>query len=110
VAAALALRAALREAPALASVPAPSGRQSGAFMWRVKGLPGALRRPVNVAGRVLPCYEKQAAEADGDGLYFRPPGKTRESTPQLHPGSCSRVVGLRPRKARCASTRRWRRR
>ncbi len=94
VAAAQALRTALLEAPALVLVLTPSERQSSEFMRRVKELHEALRRPTNVAGRVLSYYEKQAAEAEQDDLYFRMPEKTRESTLQLHLDNGSRIIGL----------------
>jgi Terminase large subunit, T4likevirus-type, N-terminal len=94
VAAALALRTALLEAPALVLVLTPSERQSSEFMRRVKELHEALRRPMNVAGRVLTYYEKQAGEADQDDVYFRLPEKTRESTLQLHLDNGSRIIGL----------------
>jgi hypothetical protein len=94
VAAAQALRTALLEAPALVLVLTPSERQSSEFMRRVKELHEALRRPTNVAGRVLSYHEKRAAEADRDDLYFRLPEKTRESALQLHLDNGSRVIGL----------------
>src|SRR5216684_248414 len=48
VAAALALRTALLEAPALVLVLTPSERQSREFMRRIKELHEALRQPLNV--------------------------------------------------------------
>src|SRR5205823_4464930 len=53
VAAALALRTALLEAPALVLVLTPSERQSSEFMRRIKELHDALRQPMPVAGQVL---------------------------------------------------------
>jgi hypothetical protein len=94
VAAAQALRTALLEAPALVLVLTPSERQSSEFLRRVKELHAALRRPTSVAGRVLSYYEKRAAEADEDDLYFRLPARTRESALQLHLDNGSRIVGL----------------
>src|SRR6516165_8793859 len=63
VAAALALRTALLEAPALVLVLTPSERQSSEFIRRIKELHEALRQPMNVAGQVLSLYEKQVSEA-----------------------------------------------
>jgi hypothetical protein len=94
VAAALALRTALLEAPALVLVLTPSERQSSEFLRRVKDLHEALRRPLSVAGRVQSLHEKRAAEAGRDGDYFLLPARTRESSLQLHLGNGSRVVGL----------------
>jgi hypothetical protein len=94
VAAALALRTALLEAPALVLVLTPSERQSSEFMRRIKDLHEALRQPQQVAGAVQSVYEKQRAEADQDNLYFRLPAKTRESSLQLHLDNGSRIIGL----------------
>jgi hypothetical protein len=88
------LRAALLGAPALVSVLAPSERQPSELVRRAKELHEAPRPPVNVAGRVPSCYEKQAAEADKDEPYFRLPRKRRETSPQLHPENGGRVIGL----------------
>ena len=94
VAAALALRTALLEAPALVLVLSPSERQSSEFMRRIKELHDALRQPMKVAGPVRPLYEKQVAETGKDDFYFRLPAKTRDSTLQLHLGNGSRIIGL----------------
>jgi hypothetical protein len=94
VAAALALRTALLEAPALVLVLTPSERQSSEFMRRIKELHEALRRPTNVAAPVQSFYEKQLAEAGKDDVYFRLPAKIRESTLQLHLDNGSRIIGL----------------
>jgi hypothetical protein len=94
VAAALALRTALLEAPALVLVLTPSERQSSEFMRRIKDLHEALRQPINVAGRVQSFHEKQLVETGKDDLYFRLPAKTRESTLQLHLDNGSRIIGL----------------
>jgi Terminase large subunit, T4likevirus-type, N-terminal len=94
VAAALALRTALLEAPALVLVLTPSERQSNAFMRRIKDLHDALRQPLRVAGKVQPFYEKQVAEAGKDDAYFRLPATTRESSLQLHLDNGSRIIGL----------------
>jgi hypothetical protein len=94
VAAALALRTALLEAPALVLVLTPSERQSSEFMRRIKALHDALRQPMHVARRVQSVYEKQVAEAGQDDVYFRLPAKTRDSSLQLHLDNGSRIVGL----------------
>src|SRR5271156_577565 len=61
-AAALALRTALLEAPALVLVLSPSERQSNEFIRRIKELHEALRQPLNVAGGVRSFHEKQVEE------------------------------------------------
>jgi hypothetical protein len=94
VAAALALRTALLEAPALILVLTPSERQSGEFVRRIKELHEALRKPRNIAGPVQPYHKKQAAEAGQDDAYFRLPIKTRVSSLQLHFENGSRIIGL----------------
>jgi hypothetical protein len=94
VAAALALRTALLEAPALVLVLTPSERQSSEFMRRIKELHEALRQPLDMAGRVQSFYEKQVAEAAQDDDYFRLPTTTRESSLQLHLDNGSRIIGL----------------
>jgi hypothetical protein len=94
VAAALALRTALLEAPALVLVLTPSERQSSEFMRRIKALHDALRQPMKAAGRVQSVYEKQVAEAGQDDVYFRLPAKTRDSSLQLHLDNGSRIIGL----------------
>src|SRR5438128_12386932 len=58
VAAALALRTALLEAPALVLVLTPSERQSNEFMRRIQELHEALRQPMNTASRVLSFHAK----------------------------------------------------
>src|SRR5260370_20107054 len=52
VAAALALRTALLEAPALVLILTPSERQSGEFMRRIQDLHEALCRPRHLSGQV----------------------------------------------------------
>jgi hypothetical protein len=94
VAAALALRTALLEAPALILVLTPSERQSSEFIRRIKDLHEAVRQPMHVGGRVLSFYEKQVAEAGRDDIYLRLPAKTRESSLQLHLDNGSRIIGL----------------
>ncbi len=94
VAAALALRTALLEAPALVLVLTPSERQSSEFLRRIKELHEALRQPLSVAGRVQSLYEKRAAEAGKDDDYFRLPAKSRESSLQMHLDNGSRIIGL----------------
>jgi len=94
VAAALALRTALLEAPALVLVLTPSERQSSEFIRRIKELHEALRHPRDVAGGMLSFHEKQSAEAGKDDSYFRLPAKTRESSLQMHLDNGSRIIGL----------------
>jgi len=94
VAAALALRTALLEAPALVLVLTPSERQSGEFVRRIKELHEVLRHPRDMAGSVQSYRHKQAAEAGQDEAYFRLPMKTRDSSLQLHFENGSRIIGL----------------
>src|SRR5215472_10978008 len=94
VAAALALRTALLEAPALVLVLTPSERQSSEFMRRIKDLHEALQQPRHVAGQVLSVQEKRVAEAGKDDAYFCLPAKSRESSLQLHLDNGSRIIGL----------------
>jgi hypothetical protein len=94
VAAALALRTALLEAPALVLVLTPSERQSSEFMRRIKDLHEALGQPRNVSGPVQSVYAKRLEEADQDHQYFRLPPKTRDSSLQLHLDNGSRIIGL----------------
>jgi hypothetical protein len=94
VAAALALRTALLEAPALVLVLTPSERQSSEFVRRINELHEALRQPRKLAGCVQSLHEKQAAEAGQDEVYLRLPLKTRESHLQLHLDNGSRIIGL----------------
>jgi hypothetical protein len=94
VAAALALRTALLEAPALVLVLTPSERQSSEFMRRIKELHETLRKPVDTGGHVLSYHEKEVAEAGKDDVYFRLPAATRESSLQLHLDNGSRIIGL----------------
>jgi hypothetical protein len=94
VAAALALRTALLEAPALVLVLTPSERQSSEFMRRIKELHEALRQPQSLAGPVQPLQEKRLTEADKDQLFFHLPAKTRDSSLQLHLDNGSRIIGL----------------
>jgi hypothetical protein len=94
VAAALALRTALLEAPALVLVLTPSERQSGEFLRRIKELHEALRRPRSVAGPVQSVCAKRVAEAGRDDAYFRLPAAARDSSLQLHLDNGSRIIGL----------------
>ena len=94
VAAALALRTALLEAPALVLVLTPSERQSSEFIRRIKELHDAIRQPLHMSGSLLSVYEKQVAEAGKDDVYFRLPAKARESSLQLHLDNGSRIIGL----------------
>jgi hypothetical protein len=94
VAAALALRTALLEAPALVLVLTPSERQSSEFVRRIQELHEALRQPKSLAGPVQSVYDKRLTEAGQDQLYFHLPAKTRESSLQLHLDNGSRIIGL----------------
>jgi hypothetical protein len=94
IAAALALRTALLEAPALVLVLTPSERQSSEFIRRIQELHEALRQPLSVTGRLQSFHEKHVAEAGRDEMYFRLPAKTRESSLHLHLDNGSRIIGL----------------
>jgi hypothetical protein len=94
VAAALALRTALLEAPALVLVLTPSERQSGEFVRRIKDLLEAVNQPLNVAGPLQSFHEKRAVELAKDDAYFRLPARRRASSLQLHLDNGSRIIGL----------------
>jgi hypothetical protein len=94
VAAALALRTALLEAPALVLILTPSERQSSEFVRRIQELHEALRQPLHATGRVQSLHDTQVAEARQDDAYFRLPAKTRDSSLQLHLDNGSRIIGL----------------
>src|SRR5262249_28698426 len=94
VAAALALRTALLEAPAWVLVLTPSERQSSEFVRRIKELHEALRQSRSLAGPVQSLYAKRLAEAGQDQLYFHLPAKTRDTSLQLHLDNGSRIIGL----------------
>jgi hypothetical protein len=94
VAAALALRAALLEAPALVLVLTPSERQSGEFVWRIRELHEALRAPRGLAGGPQPYHDKWVAEVHKDETYLRLPATVRENSLQLHLDNGSRIIGL----------------
>jgi hypothetical protein len=94
IAAALALRTALLEAPALVLVLTPSERQSSEFIWRIQELHQALQQPITVAERLKSVREKKMAEAEQEDLYLRLPAKTRESRLNLHLDNGSRIIGL----------------
>jgi hypothetical protein len=95
-AAALALRTALLEAPALVLVTSPSERQSGEFMQKVKGFYAALRRPrgAKLAGVVRRASRIDAEEAGLDEAWLALPQRARESALQLHLKNGSRIIGL----------------
>src|SRR5262249_24694325 len=93
VAAALALRTALLEAPALVLVLTPSERQSSEFMRRIKELHEALRQPLNMAGRVQSFYEKEGAETGQKEGFFPLPAKGPRSKPQMPPDNGTPVHG-----------------
>src|SRR5260370_21676685 len=65
VAAALALRTALLEAPALVLILTPSERQSGEFMRRIKDLHEALCRPRDLAGGCSPSTRSGSRKQGG---------------------------------------------
>src|SRR5262245_30555293 len=94
VAAALALRTALLEAPALVLVLTPSERQSGEFMRRIKELHEALRQPRHLTGPVQALQAKRLTDAAKDQVYLHLPAKTRDSSLQLHLDNGSRIIGL----------------
>src|SRR5262249_41578438 len=93
-AAAVALRTALLEAPALVLVTSPSERQSAEFMVKVKGFYAALRRPRQLAGTVRKARWRTAEEAGMDEPWMALPDRQRESALQLHLGNGSRIIGL----------------
>jgi hypothetical protein len=93
-AAAVALRAALLEAPALVLVTAPSERQSAEFLLKVKAFYSALRRPRRLAGGVRKASRLNAEEANLDEAWLALPERTRESALQLHLANGSRIIGL----------------
>jgi hypothetical protein len=94
VAAALALRTALLEPPALVLVLTPSERQSSEFVRRIQELHESLRRPRSLAGPVQSVHAKRLTEAGRDRVYFHLPAKTRESSLQMHLDNGSRIIGL----------------
>jgi hypothetical protein len=93
-AAALALRTAVLEAPALVLITSPSERQSGEFMVKVKGFYAALRRPRKLAGTVRKASRIDAEEAGLDEAWLALPQRARESALQLHLKNGSRIIGL----------------
>lgn len=95
VGAALALRTALVEAPALVLVLSPSQRQSAEFLARVKNLYHVLTGPPRKLWREPQSwYDKMLVEAGKDDVFFRLPEKQRESLLQLHLANGSRIIGL----------------
>lgn len=93
-AAALAVKVAVLEAPALVLVLSPSERQSGEFIRRVSEIYDVLKAPRNLARPVQTVHEKILAEAGKDDWYFTLPEKERESALQLHLENGSRIIGL----------------
>jgi hypothetical protein len=89
-----AVRTAVLEAPALVLVIAPTERQSGEVMTRVKDLYAALSRPRDLSGLVVGWHQKRAAEAGKDGAWLALPPKARETALQLHLANGSRIIGL----------------
>lgn len=94
VAAIVALRTALLEAPALVLVVAPSERQSAELIRKIKGFYEAVKRPRRLAGPVRRLAEVSAAEAALDEAWRALPDKERESALQLHLKNGSRIIGL----------------
>lgn len=93
-AAALVLKTAVLEAPALVLILSPSERQSGEFVSVVKALYEAQAQPRNLAGPPRTLHETMLATAGEDERFGRLPAKVRESALQLHLTNGSRVVGL----------------
>jgi hypothetical protein len=106
-AAALALKTALLEAPALVLIFSPSERQSGEFVARVTDLYDALDQP-RLAKAAAPAtwYQKLVAESGKDDAWLALPEKERESALQLHLANGSRIIGLpaSEAKVRCYSS------
>jgi hypothetical protein len=93
-AAALAVRTAVLEAPALVLVLSPSERQSAEFMLKMKGFYAALKRPRRLAGPVRRVGEVRAEQAALDEAWKALPEQKRESALQLHLDNGSRILGL----------------
>lgn len=94
VASAVALNAALLEAPALVLVLSPSGRQSGEFVRAVKTLYGALSRPREVSKPIKSVQDKADYDSSREDWWAALPGRVQESALQLHLANGSRVIGL----------------
>lgn len=94
VAAALAVKTALLEAPATVLVISPSERQSGETVSKAKTMYNALVRKGKQASSAPPTRflgtDGAALEADWSNL----PAKERESALQLHLTNGSRIIGL----------------
>ncbi len=93
-AAALALRTAVLEPPALVLITSPSERQSGEFMNKVRNFYAALSRPRKLAGPVRKASQLNTEEAGLDEAWKALPERTRESALQLHLANGSRILGL----------------
>jgi hypothetical protein len=93
-AAALALRTALLEAPALVLIVSPSERQSGELVQKVKNFYQAVKRPRKLTGRPRPLAAVAQEEAALDAAWQALPEQERESALQLHLDNGSRVIGL----------------
>jgi hypothetical protein len=93
-AAAVAVRTAILEPPALVLVLSPSERQSAEFMLKVKAFYAALKRPRRLAGQPRKVGQIAATEAALDEAWKALPQKQRESALQLHLGNGSRILGL----------------
>ncbi len=106
-AAAVALKTALLEAPALVLIFSPSERQSGEFVARVTELYDTLNQPRPVQGAAPKSwYEKLVADSGKDDAWLALPEKERESALQLHLSNGSRIIGLpaSEAKVRCYSS------
>jgi hypothetical protein len=96
VAAALALKTALLEAPATVLVVSPSERQSGETIRKVKTLYWTLAGKGKRAqgGSVQALRQSATDGARLDAAWARLPAKERESALQMHLANGSRIVGL----------------
>lgn len=94
-AAALALKTALTEAPALVLIVSPSERQSGELMQKVRAFYDSLyRRSQQRPGRVQTLHETRSLDAIRDSAWLSIPAKLRESALQIHLQNGSRIIGL----------------
>jgi hypothetical protein len=96
VAAALALKAALLEAPATVLIISPSERQSGETVAKVKALYRILAgKGKQIQGGSVQALRQSAADgARLEAAWVSLPDKERESALQVHLANGSRVIGL----------------
>lgn len=98
VAAALALKSALLEAPALVLIVSPSERQSGELIQKTKDLYETLAHAKRAKGSdgasLLPVRTAVETSAKLDTAWLEMPPKVRESALQLHLANGSRIIGL----------------